>query len=77
MLNFNALKNVREIFQSECGKMQTRITPNMDTFYAVLYNNFLDIAKYRDHHLYRSDYNYSVLVILWKLLERTLQCCFD
>ena len=22
--------------QSECGKMQTRITPNTDTFYAVL-----------------------------------------
>ena len=21
--------------QSECGKMRTRITPNMDTFYAV------------------------------------------
>ena len=22
--------------QSECGKMRTRITPNMDTFYAVV-----------------------------------------
>ena len=24
-----------ELFCSECGKMQTRITPNMDTFHAV------------------------------------------
>ena len=23
--------------QSECGKMPTRITPNMETFYAVMY----------------------------------------
>ena len=25
--------------QSECGKMRTRITPNTDTFYAVLITN--------------------------------------
>ena len=25
--------------QSECGKMRTRITPNTDTFYAVLLTN--------------------------------------
>ena len=24
-----------ELFWSECGKMRTRITPNMDTFHAV------------------------------------------
>ena len=23
--------------QAECGKMQTRVTPNTDTFYAVLF----------------------------------------
>ena len=27
------------LIQSERGKMQTRITPNTDTFYAVLYIN--------------------------------------
>ena len=26
--------------QSECGKIRTRITPNMDTFYAVLSNYY-------------------------------------
>ena len=28
------------VIQSECGKMQTTITPNTDTFYAV------EVAKY-------------------------------
>ena len=27
--------------QSECGKMWTRVTPNMDTFYAVILKRFL------------------------------------
>ena len=26
--------------QSECGKMRIRITPNTDTFYAVLFHDF-------------------------------------
>ena len=30
--------------QSECGKMRTRITPNMDTFYAALNANFIDLV---------------------------------
>ena len=31
--------------QSECGKMQTRITPNADTFYAVRANDSNFISK--------------------------------
>ena len=28
--------------QSECGKIRTRITPNTDTFYAVMVTTFFD-----------------------------------
>ena len=33
-----------ELLWSECGKMWTSITPNMDTFYAVLIRLVLDIT---------------------------------
>ena len=32
--------------RSECGKIRTGITPNKDTFYAVLNINVLDIFAY-------------------------------
>ena len=31
--------------QSECGNMRTRITPNTDTFYAVIFKNILGIVS--------------------------------
>ena len=31
--------------QSECGKMLTRITPNTDTFYAVILFRFATLAQ--------------------------------
>ena len=31
--------------QSKCGKIQTRITPNTDTFYAVIDFKFLQVFE--------------------------------
>ena len=37
------LANVR--IQSECGKLQTRITPNTDPFHAVKFSSFKNHAE--------------------------------
>ena len=38
---FPYLNSIRRFIQSECGKMRIRITPNTDTFYAVIISAFL------------------------------------
>ena len=48
--------------QSECGKMQTRITPNTDTFYAVLFIWSHTFKQYNTLLLnYSTNYNYSFM----------------
>ena len=41
------------VIQSECGKMRTRITPNMDTFYpvSILQNQTLSSCKYMSNNM--------------------------
>ena len=36
---YGEIRIVSLCIRSECGKMRTRITPNMDTFYAVSIHN--------------------------------------
>ena len=43
-LHFHAFGVGSLRFQSECGKIRTRITPNTENFYAVLYTKYLEAS---------------------------------
>ena len=67
--------------QSECGKMRTRITPNMDTFYAMLSNYYtrknikshseIKNLKYQLRHG-MNNLNYLMDHILYQIFKITL-----
>ena len=56
------------VIQSKCGKMQTRITPNKDTFYALIFKRLLFFQ--RKHQFMRNSlllwYHFKVESIFWK-----------
>ena len=44
--------------ESECGKIRTRITPNIDTFHAVIIKLFKNWLNWKRGHSNKEDFNY-------------------